>query len=216
MTVREKTVKRKRLLIESSTISLVKSWDAIIIGGGIIGLSLAISLRKQGLRVLIVERGEPGREASYAAAGMLAGSGLEIPVPLRPLAEESARLYPEFVLGEIGGRLLKTRRNLPRFDSGDDLVKKTPMFYQGATKRLDLQLARAYEYDSKHFGVIDTFGWFCLFNEADVQITRFRQWEEYLTVIRELAGTHRLECREIDAALWYAGTTRRDFAMANQ
>ncbi len=75
----------------------MKSWDAIIIGGGIIGLSLAIALRKQGLRVLIVERGEPGREASYAAAGMLAGSGLEIPVPLRPLAEESARLYPEFV-----------------------------------------------------------------------------------------------------------------------
>jgi glycine oxidase len=75
----------------------VKSWDAIIIGGGIIGLSLAISLRKQGLRVLIVERGEPGREASHAAAGMLAGSGLEIPPALRPLAEESARLYPEFV-----------------------------------------------------------------------------------------------------------------------
>ena len=90
-------MKRKRLLIESSTISLVKSWDAIIIGGGIIGLSLAISLRKQGLRVLIVERGEPGREASYAAAGMLAGSGLEIPAPLRLLSEESARLYPEFV-----------------------------------------------------------------------------------------------------------------------
>ncbi len=75
----------------------MKSWDAIIIGGGIIGLSLAISLRKQGLRVLIVERGEPGREASHAAAGMLAGSGLEIPPLLRPLAEESARLYPEFV-----------------------------------------------------------------------------------------------------------------------
>src|SRR2546425_1207036 len=69
---------------------------------------------------------------------------------------------------------------------------------------------------SSTLGVIDTFGWFCLFNEADVQITRFRQWEEYLTVIRELAGTHRLECREIDAALWYAGTTRRDLAMANQ
>jgi len=75
----------------------VKAWDAIIIGGGIIGLSLAISLRKQGLRVLIVERGEPGREASYAAAGMLAGSGSEIPAALKPLAEESARMYPEFV-----------------------------------------------------------------------------------------------------------------------
>ena len=77
----------------------MKAWDAIVIGGGIIGLSLAISLRKQGLRILIVERGEPGRESSHAAAGMLAGSGLEIPAPLRALAEESARLYPEFVYG---------------------------------------------------------------------------------------------------------------------
>ena len=75
----------------------MKSWDAIIIGGGIIGLSLAISLRKQGLRVLIVERGEPGREASHAAAGMLSGSGNEIPGALKPLAEGSARMYPEFV-----------------------------------------------------------------------------------------------------------------------
>ena len=74
----------------------MKSWDAIIVGGGIIGLSLAISLRKEGLRVLIVERGEPGREASYAAAGMLA-AGAEIPPALKTLAEESARLYPEFV-----------------------------------------------------------------------------------------------------------------------
>ena len=74
----------------------MKTWDAIIVGGGIIGLALAISLRKQGLRVLIVERGEPGREASHAAAGMLAASGLEIPTSLRELAEDSARLYPEF------------------------------------------------------------------------------------------------------------------------
>jgi glycine oxidase len=75
----------------------MKSWDVIIIGAGIIGLSLAISLRKQGLRVLIVERGEPGREASHAAAGMLVGSGTEIPGVLRVLAKESARIYPEFV-----------------------------------------------------------------------------------------------------------------------
>ena len=74
----------------------VKSWDIVIIGAGIIGLSLAISLRKQGLRVLVVERGEPGREASSAAAGMLVGSGTETPRVLKPLAEESARIYPEF------------------------------------------------------------------------------------------------------------------------
>lgn len=75
----------------------MKTWDVIIIGAGIIGLSLAISLRKQGLRVLVVERGEPGREASYAAAGMLAPTGMEIPAALSSLAEASARRYPEFV-----------------------------------------------------------------------------------------------------------------------
>jgi glycine oxidase len=81
----------------STTILFVKSWDAIIVGGGIIGLSLAISLRKHGLKVLVVERSEPGREASHAAAGMLAGSGAEIPAKLTEIAEESARMYPEFV-----------------------------------------------------------------------------------------------------------------------
>src|SRR5436305_9038070 len=75
----------------------MKSSDVIIIGAGIIGLSLAIELRKKGLRVLVIERGEPGREASYAAAGMLAAGGDEIPSSLKPLAEESARMYPEFV-----------------------------------------------------------------------------------------------------------------------
>ena len=75
----------------------VKNWDAIIVGAGIIGLSLAIELRKQGWRVLIVEKGEPGREASWAAGGMLVGSGLETPGPLQALAAASARMYPEFV-----------------------------------------------------------------------------------------------------------------------
>jgi glycine oxidase len=75
----------------------VKTWDVIIIGGGIIGLSLSIALRKRGATVLIVERGEPGREASHAAAGMLADFPLEMPSVLQPLATASARMYPEFV-----------------------------------------------------------------------------------------------------------------------
>src|ERR1700722_15117734 len=75
----------------------VKTWDVIIIGGGIIGLSLSIALRKLGVSVLIVERGEPGREASHAAAGMLADFPLEMPPVLQCLATASARMYPEFV-----------------------------------------------------------------------------------------------------------------------
>jgi glycine oxidase len=75
----------------------VKTWDTIIIGAGIIGLSLALALRKRRASVLVVERGEPGREASYAAGGMLVEGGLETPAVLQPLATASARLYPEFV-----------------------------------------------------------------------------------------------------------------------
>ncbi len=75
----------------------MKRYDAIIVGAGIIGLSLAIELRKQGLHVLVVEKGEPGREASWAAGGMLVGSELETLPPLQPLAAASARMYPEFV-----------------------------------------------------------------------------------------------------------------------
>lgn len=74
----------------------VKSWDVIIIGGGIIGLTLAIALRKRSMKVLIVERGEPAREASFAAAGMLADCPLEMPAALRTLAAASAAMYPEF------------------------------------------------------------------------------------------------------------------------
>lgn len=75
----------------------VKTWDVIIVGGGIIGLSLAIELHKRATTVLVLERGEPGREASHAAAGMLADHGDEFPAALAPLAKASALMYPEFV-----------------------------------------------------------------------------------------------------------------------
>ncbi len=75
----------------------MKTWDVIIIGGGIIGLSLALALRKRGATVLVVERGEPGHEASHAAGGMLVDSPLETPAVLQAIATASARMYPEFV-----------------------------------------------------------------------------------------------------------------------
>ncbi len=75
----------------------MRSWDVIVVGGGIIGLSLSLAVRRKGAKVLIVERGEVGREASYAAAGMLADNPGESPEELQPLAKASAQMYPEFV-----------------------------------------------------------------------------------------------------------------------
>jgi urease beta subunit len=51
------------------------------------------------------------------------------------------RLYPEFVLGRI-----------PAFTSAEDLVMKTPRFYESACERLDQKLGRSYEYAARHFG----------------------------------------------------------------
>ena len=75
----------------------MRSSDVIIIGGGIIGLSLAWEVRKQGASVLVVERGESGHESSRAAGGMLANCGDETPAALQHLATASAGMYPEFV-----------------------------------------------------------------------------------------------------------------------
>jgi glycine oxidase len=48
--------------------------DAVVVGGGVIGLSIARALRRRGMkRVALLERAaRPGMEASHAAAGMLA------------------------------------------------------------------------------------------------------------------------------------------------
>ena len=62
------------------------------------------------------------------------------------------RLYPEFVLGGIATRNLIGARALPVYASGEELVHRTPTFYQNALRRLDLQLARAYDYAATHFG----------------------------------------------------------------
>jgi glycine oxidase len=43
----------------------------LILGAGVIGLSLAWELSRRGRRVTILERGEVGREASWAGAGMI-------------------------------------------------------------------------------------------------------------------------------------------------
>ena len=46
--------------------------DVLIVGGGMVGCAIALALRDRGLDVAVVDRGEPGREASWAAGGILA------------------------------------------------------------------------------------------------------------------------------------------------
>jgi len=84
----------------------VKTFDVAIVGGGLIGVSIAFELAAAKLRVVVLDRQEPGREASWAAAGMLSPAPDSLgDAPLVPLARESLRLYPEFVAAlEEGSR----------------------------------------------------------------------------------------------------------------
>ena len=70
--------------------------DVIIIGGGIIGLGLARELACRELSVTLLERHQPGREASWASAAMLAPQGELSEGAFLRLCLASNRLYPEY------------------------------------------------------------------------------------------------------------------------
>jgi glycine oxidase len=76
----------------------VNSFDAIVIGAGLIGCSVAHDLARRGQKVLVLDRREPGKEASWAAAGMLTPASESIKEhALVPLANASLALYPKFI-----------------------------------------------------------------------------------------------------------------------
>jgi glycine oxidase len=76
----------------------MKSYDAIIAGGGLIGCAVALELARNDLRVAIFDSQEPGREASWASAGILSPAP-ESPgmISLVPIGKASLAMYPEFI-----------------------------------------------------------------------------------------------------------------------
>jgi glycine oxidase len=89
------------------------SYDAVVVGGGIIGGTIAFRLAQEKLRVALLDGQMPGREASWAAAGMLSPAP-DSPeaIPLVPFGRASLSLYSDFIaeLQEITGRHVGYRR----------------------------------------------------------------------------------------------------------
>ncbi len=75
------------------------NYDAVIVGGGVIGLSCAWRLAQRGADVAVVDRARPPAGATRVAAGMLAPVGeLAFGEPeLLKLTLAAAELYPDFV-----------------------------------------------------------------------------------------------------------------------
>ena len=61
--------------------------DAIVLGAGIVGTSIALHLAKRGLGVALVDRRAPGEETSYGNAGVIEGNTIFPPAfPSDPIA----------------------------------------------------------------------------------------------------------------------------------
>lgn len=113
------------LRIEESAV-LSTSYDVIVVGGGVIGASVAWRLGQSGRRVLLLERGRIGGEATRAAAGML-GAQLEVgePGPFFHLCIESRRAYRAFaeeLLDDTGVDVQLAHNGILHLASGEDEV----------------------------------------------------------------------------------------------
>jgi glycine oxidase ThiO len=76
--------------------TMQQTMDAIVIGGGIIGLSIALELHWRGLKVRVLTK-DSHAAAAHAAAGMLAPQAEEIPPgAMLELCLWSRNLYPDW------------------------------------------------------------------------------------------------------------------------
>jgi glycine oxidase len=84
---------------QGGSLTAHRAADVAVVGGGVIGLSIAWRAAARGMDVVALERGSAGQGTSRHAAGMLAPIAEVTPgeEPLLELGLQSARLYPQFV-----------------------------------------------------------------------------------------------------------------------
>jgi glycine oxidase len=90
--------RRRGLDVRPRVAVLPQRANIVVIGGGLIGLSVAWRLAEAGRSVVVIERGQVGAGASLAATGMLAPAAEHEPGSdhLLPLALESLNRWPGF------------------------------------------------------------------------------------------------------------------------
>lgn len=103
--------------------------DVVIIGGGVIGCFIAYELAKAGLQVVVLEKGQIGKEASSASGGLLVpltrwtDEGKRTPV--FDLCWKSLKMFPNFVASlqeESGVSVEYVRSGVLRVAQSDDEV----------------------------------------------------------------------------------------------
>jgi glycine oxidase len=118
--------------------SAERTADAIIVGGGVIGLAIARSLARRGVRrVILLERGAVGAESSHAAGGMLAVQAeADCEDAFLELACASRDIYPAFAAELLA-------------ETGIDIqLDRTGTLYLGFTEEDSEEMERRYRWQA--------------------------------------------------------------------
>ena len=112
--------------------------DAVVVGGGVVGLAVARELARRGLSVTLTERGAVGAEASWAAGGMLAPqSEADRPDAFFRFACAARDAYPAFA-----AELLE--------ETGVDIeLDQTGTLYVALDERDAAECARRFDWQSR-------------------------------------------------------------------
>jgi glycine oxidase len=92
----------------------MKLYDAVVAGGGVIGASIAFELASEGMSVAVFDAQMPGREASWASAGMISPAPENFTMAsLLPISVASVHLYPDFLgrVEELSGKTVGYRKD---------------------------------------------------------------------------------------------------------
>ncbi len=114
--------------------------DVVVIGGGVIGCAIAWRLAQRGCDVVVLERGTPGGEATWAAGGMLSPLAEAAgPGPFLELGLASLRRYPAFVQGieeaaglEVGYAAAPGKLLVPLDDGDADALRRRAEWQRAA------------------------------------------------------------------------------------
>ena len=83
--------------IESPDATLPEEADCVVVGSGFAGLMAALTLRRHGRSVVVIDRTQPGLGAATRNGGICSGN---IRIPHGELTEKGGRDYADQVYGE--------------------------------------------------------------------------------------------------------------------
>ncbi|HEY0322689.1 MAG TPA: glycine oxidase ThiO [Pyrinomonadaceae bacterium] len=116
----------------------VETADAVVVGGGVVGLAIARALARAHFgRIVLIERGQLGAEASHAAGGMLAAQaecdGADAFLELACASRDLYTGFAEALLDETGINIE---------------LERTGTLYLAFTERDELEIAHRYSWQS--------------------------------------------------------------------